>query len=195
MFTYLCLLVGAFFVSKVDSCKIDEALTRNGTCVNYRYINSTLLFRKCCPPGFSYNSTYHKCDRSQDYFQTYTYFDVGLKDCYPGVITDYKRQSTPEEIAGYNRAILSLPGLQEYFRYGDFCIDKLHGEDGYLFRVCRRNVEVCLKPGVQCIRKCCGDGEIFKDGSFCSPNTSTVNYRGFNRLNVAGNYLNNVKFQ
>lgn len=108
------------------------------------------VFHKCCPVGSFYNHHNRSCDKLdlQSSFQA-TFISVGLPQCV--IIKDYIYPS------------LELVEKRLKGQDDDHCLDDtLSGE--FILRVCQ-TLDVC--QSTMCLRKCCGDGKSFVNGSNC----------------------------
>lgn len=152
-------------------CNPDTVLQVNtSTCINATGIESE-IFPKCCLPGYSYQANKHHCVRSveNNYFSKWKYLRIGLRSCKSGLIKDSRVGTLPD------------------FSYGDRCFDKLADEDGFVQRVCQDVREsVCNASGIQCIRKCCPDLEVFSNGPHCRGNIEKgVNFYGSKKIEIS----------
>lgn len=144
--------------------------------------------RKCCPDGYPYDMITHVCVRpaSTAGEESSSLANIGLSACNPGVIIDYK-VSEMDDIKFINDSLF-LRHQNRTLLSGDYCIGdiKINGQNGFVVRGCYKNSDVCLAPGMQCLRKCCGDMMQFVEQADCKPTTKVVNYTSFNQFQISG---------
>lgn len=156
----------------VDTFKSDLAIfeLQNGDINALTRNISSELFHKCCPLGYRYDYHNKSCEKIDlpSCFQE-TFVSVGLPDC--KIIRDYI----------YPTLELAKKRLDE----DDLghCLDQTISDE-YVVRVCE-TINVC--QSTRCLRKCCGDGKSFVNGSNCRDTFA----KGF-RLDQLSNHIENL---
>lgn len=140
------------------------------------------MFPKCCPADKAYSEELHSCVEVAFQFaetseNSSLYIKSGLSEC-NGVITDHKFHNLSSLFFdSIDQGIfLELHNDTVQFSYGNYCVDRLNGSDeAYVVRGCHKGYNVCSKRETRdevsgkrrCIRKCCPDGQIYKNGATC----------------------------
>lgn len=152
-----------------------------------RNVNLDLVsFPKCCPVYFAYDIIDHKCKPTgyetmegfvsfdEEFLYEYLpeglfYIKPGLSDCNK-VIADYQLDFFESTLIDEERG-LYLESINKIIPYGSYCLDKVYNSDKYVVKICHTDFEVCKRSyndnRIRCIRKCCPDGMMYKNGTKC----------------------------
>lgn len=166
--------------SSVLFCNKTQVLhVENSTsvCVSASSIQGALVFAKCCPLDYAYDTLTHSCKyvETNGFFENgYTDFHVGLRNCgFNAVVVDYVVEKIDLEV-------MMVEGT--LFERGEYCLDEAYNTSLMVIRSCNKNVHVCGKGGMKCLRKCCPDLEIFVNGANCKPSVDfAFEYRNWTK--------------
>lgn len=144
--------------------------TTNGTLVtfdcNERKVQEEsdyIQFPKCCSYGHDYNSENHGCDKSTKPLKThFELLKVSMSQCpiHTHAIVDY---ITDEDKIDYQTDYSIRFNRSQYFQKDSYCLDFTTNGKAVV-RSCEKVEDVCSiykENGIQCIRKCCVDGEFY----------------------------------
>lgn len=173
-----------FFYNNTDTLVEDYNLTSD-TVRFYKVGNTTssvlpfvihsktdvIYFPKCCPPDYIFESEERKCVRVNTSSAIYddlgfniSVIRSGLSDC--EVIVDRRISELKHENFKLDRKLFLY---NELFSYGEYCLEKLYSNNGYIARLCYPR-EYCSRHlnGRQdwCLKKCCSEGYVL-EGKRC----------------------------
>ncbi|XP_017780267.1 PREDICTED: uncharacterized protein LOC108565355 [Nicrophorus vespilloides] len=129
-----------------------------------------LAYPKCCRLGFQYEESEHRCIKSNRVMnlEGFTVFNISLSHCplKTHAIVDYVDYDDNLRIDYGLVASLS----NRNFQYGSYCLDETSNSTN-LVRACQKYEDVCKTSfddnKILCIRKCCPDGQSYKNGKKC----------------------------
>lgn len=134
---------------------------------------SSVLFPKCCPPGFIYDIPNKVCIDSPDTTSIYGDLNIevnliqsGLSECH--VVVDKFLKKKDVKHAGSKRLKVNVKIEKTSYSPGEYCIDKTIQDDVYILKMCTDR-QYCLgtaEPRHLCINKCCWDGYSY-EGKRC----------------------------
>ncbi|KAL3282448.1 hypothetical protein HHI36_005634 [Cryptolaemus montrouzieri] len=122
-------------------------------------------FPKCCPVGYTYNTTLHSCTNGGNSdilnkFLKNDFIEIGLVKC--EIISDEISNSADDIRINENQITFLKDGRT--IQNGRYCIDAT-SDKKLVIRTCEENSEICKK--IRCIHKCCNDGQSFINGPNC----------------------------
>lgn len=178
------------------------AVTCNST--NNDILQSIGFMNKCCPRGFTYKSEVNKCFESEPNFNMYsTIFDK------PMIFMDSFKCPNNKVIVEYvvsadsiylKESHLIWRDKNRVFSKNNFCLEAISviKKNGYTRMINQTQkflIRSCEQPQIckslPCLRKCCGDGEIFYKNNvttFCKKEEKNLKFQSFMSLNVSGNF-------
>lgn len=183
------------------------AVTCNSTTTNNNLLQTIGFINKCCPRGFTYTSGVNKCFKSESNFNVYsTIFDK------PMIFMDSFECPNNKVIVEYveSAETVFLKGSQLVWRdesrvltKNDYCLDAIDeikikkASDSFesIKQTQQFIIRSCQEPQIcnslPCIRKCCGDGEIYYKNNittYCKKEDNSLKVQSLTSWNIIGNF-------
>lgn len=182
------------------------AVTCNSTTTNNNVLQTIGFINKCCPRGFTYTSGVNKCFESESELNVYsTIFDKPMifMDSFAcpnnKVIVEYVESA---ETVFLEESQLVWRDESRVLTKSDYCLDaiddikirasasfeKIKQTQQFIIRSCQQP-QVC--NSLPCIRKCCGDGEIYYKNNittFCKKEDNSLKVQSLTSSNISGNF-------
>lgn len=135
----------------------------------YEDLSHDKYFPKCCPPNYLYYAKHHKCIPSNA-SNIHSYLGsanllirTDLINC-TTILNQIHFKNETKLTVNSDRS-LNYGG--KVYALGKYCLDNLLEEEQFILRTCEE-VDVCRNDGVKCIKKCCPDGQYYKQTD-CHP--------------------------
>ncbi|KAH8410611.1 hypothetical protein KR009_006638 [Drosophila setifemur] len=164
---------------------------------------------KCCPLGSIYVSENNTCILGETDLFVYSpiinrpvvFSDNALQCSDNQVLVEYTVSSNIVEF--FQQTLMWKDG-SNFLRNSQFCIDAIYEfkssttrpfpEEKYLVRACQ-GTNIC--KSLPCIRRCCGEGEMYAKGNFstyCKRDETDTKFQGFQKLNINANFSKPPEF-